>query len=57
MKKFWSVAETKKKITPKEKDLVILGFIMALKRFEHTGDQIKEIAESIRFIITGKFYE
>jgi phosphate uptake regulator len=57
LKKFASSAQTRKKLSTKEKDQAILGFIMALKNFERAGDDIKEIAESIRFIITGKFVE
>jgi phosphate uptake regulator len=56
LKKFASAAKTKKKLTTKEKDAAVIGFIMALKNFENAGDSIKEITESIRFIITGKFH-
>lgn len=40
--------------TMKLKDSSFTGFILAVKNFEIAGDNIKEIAEQIRFVLTGK---
>ncbi len=40
--------------TLKVKEKSITGFILAVKNFEIAGDNIKEIAEQIRFVLTGK---
>ena len=52
---FEKSAQTKLKLSKEEKEFAVLGFIMAAKNFEAAGDNIKEIAESIKFISTGKF--
>ena len=52
---FEKSAQTKLKLSKEEKEFAMLGFIMAAKNFEAAGDGIKEIAESIKFISTGKF--
>lgn len=46
---------SRSKLTSKEKDEVVQGFVVAIREMEQTGDSIKEAAEAILYIQSGKF--
>lgn len=46
---------SRSKLTTKEKKEVVEGFVIAIREMEQAGDSIKEAAEGILFISTGRF--